>query len=229
MNASKVALTLAGAVAFATVAGSVTQLLAFGQHAGMPAPWSLPVALDLVGLVCAVVIHRRRSVGERDPFAWFILAVVTLLSTALQSLEGIEALDGVLKRTAHGIPPLGALVAFELALHLAGTTVRDLVTPAAAPAPAVVVERQATTPRAPVLPRETAPPRPVALTAGQLSAVTFDVRLKESRKVKADLERRGGRLNRDTLRAGLKAAGIRAGDNRELKQLLDTLREEATP
>jgi hypothetical protein len=95
------------AIAGGAIAGSVTSLYNIAKTAGLDAPWSLPLALDLTAVVAALLVRKNR----KDRFGWAILAIATAVSTLLQVAEHGNPI--------HGIPPLGAVAAFELALRLA--------------------------------------------------------------------------------------------------------------
>jgi hypothetical protein len=140
ITVESLALAGAGIVAMGAIVGSSASLYRIGAHAGLAAPWSLPIALDLTAMVAALAVRANRS----DRLAWATLLGATLVSAVLQI---VEATGGIAERATHAIVPLGALIAFELALHMAPkpkrrTTRRPATkgkaTPRKRPAPAAV-------------------------------------------------------------------------------------------
>jgi hypothetical protein len=102
-------------------------------------------------MVAALAVRANRS----DKLAWATLLGATLVSATLQI---IEATGGAAERATHAIVPLGALIAFELALHMAPKPTRRRSTtrkPAAKRKSATPRKRPTPTPKAPTAPTPT--------------------------------------------------------------------------
>lgn len=192
-GAARLAQGAAVVVAGATVVGSVSALLEIAHRAEMSATWALPVSLDLTGLVAALAIRARRN----SVLGWITLLVTVGTSTALQVLT---APADPVSRVAHGVVPLAALVAFELAMQVA---VRD------------DVEDQADEPVAEPVVVEAEPVQQV-LPAGrpQRKRVSLDELVPVAETVAAELVGAGRALTWQALRDGIRGAGYACGDER---------------
>jgi hypothetical protein len=195
-GAARLAQGAAVVVAGGAVVGSVSALLEIAHRAEMSAAWSLPVSLDLTGLVAALVIRSRR----RDLLAWATLLVTVGTSTALQVLA---APADPVARVAHGVVPLAALVAFELAMRVAVQDVDehqgDEVAPVVEDEPAAV---------------------PVRVERKRVSMAEL---VPMAEVVAAELVGKGRPLTATALRDGVRAAGYSCGDERA-KALVAMLR-----
>jgi hypothetical protein len=188
-GAARLAQGAAAVVATAAVVGSVSALLAIAARSEMSAPWSLPVSLDLTGLVAALVIRHRR----RDVLAWVTLLVTVGTSTTLQVLT---APADPVARVAHGVVPLAALVSFELAMRVAR--------PVPVQEPVAVKEPLTTKPKAKAV---RTPPVPI------------EDLLPVAEHVAAELVIKGRQLTPTAMREGLRAAGYSVGHGRAVKLL----------
>lgn len=101
-----IALIGAGTVAAGTVLGSAASLNTIGEHAGLVAAWSLPLAID----VSAMVAGLARRADRRNVFALLVLLGMTAVSAGLQWYETGTPIAALV--------PLGALLTFELAMHM---------------------------------------------------------------------------------------------------------------
>lgn len=113
-----IALVASAAVAAGTVLGSAASLNKIATDAGLSAPWSLPLALDVTAVIAALAVRSN----PHNRFARLVLIGMTLASAALQwhDVAPVAA-----------IVPFGAFLSFELALQLLPESVAPPVEPAA--------------------------------------------------------------------------------------------------
>jgi hypothetical protein len=191
-GAARLAQGAAAVVACGAVVGSVSALLEIAHRAEMSAAWSLPVSLDLTGLVAALVIRSRR----RDVLAWATLLVTVGTSTALQVLA---APADPVARVAHGVVPVAALVAFELAMRV---VVQDVDEGQADEQGAAMVE---------VEPEAVQQVLPVRVARKRVSLSEL---VPVAEQVAAELVGAGRALTWQSLRDGVRDAGYACGDER---------------
>lgn len=106
LNVATVAFGAAMIVATGTVVGSSKSLYAIGEHVYPAAPWALPLAIDMTGLVAGLAVKAKRE----DTFATWTLRGMTLFSALLQWYETGNPIAMAVV--------FGAYLSFELAMRL---------------------------------------------------------------------------------------------------------------
>jgi hypothetical protein len=185
----------AALVALWAAKGSASALLEIASRAEMSETTALPVALDMTGLVAALVIRRRRG----DWLAWATLVVTVGISTAMQVAT---APADLVSQAAHGVVPLAALVSFELAMRVAVRDIDEGQADEAVAEPAAVEAEPEAVPQ--VLPAVRVARKRVSLN--ELVPV--------AEQVAAELVGAGKPLTWQALRDGVRAAGYACGDER---------------
>jgi hypothetical protein len=200
---ARLALAGAAVVAAGAFIGSASALLHIGTTAQMTVPAALPLSLDAIALVAAVVIRARRH----DWLAWLALLTTVSVSTTLQIAA---APADLMARTAHAVPAIAAVVAFELALRLAGP-VREL-------SPMGDKPRSAS-----AKPAKRATKRPAKKATAPTPALVELV--PAARAVADELVINGDRVSRRNLQAGLEAAGTPVRNSGRAGELLRLVNE----